>query len=93
MRKNPVAACSHPDHSGLIRCADRAVACDSNCACCLDEPLRGVVSAVFGGVAAISPAMFRDSVIDIATQCSCPVDDSLYAAVGVILATLPCPME
>lgn len=85
--------CSHPDHSDRIRCVDRTVACGKDCACCLDEPLRDIVTAVFGGVGAISPARFKVAVADIAKQCGCPVDESLYAAVGMTLATLPCPME
>ena len=87
------AACSHPDHSSHMRCVDRAVACDSNCACCLDEPLRNAVAAAFSGVGAMSPAMFRAAVGDIAEQCGCPVDEPLFAAVGMILSTLPCPMD
>lgn len=81
-----IAACSHPDHSDRIRCVDRAVACDTDCACCRDEPLLDVVAAVFGGVGAISPSRLKSAVADIAKQCGCPLDESLYAAVGVILA-------
>lgn len=87
------ATCSHPDHVAETRCADRAVACSANCACCLDEPLRPVVAAVFGGVSAMSPALFRVAIADIARQCGCPVDESLYAAVVAMLAALPCPMD
>ena len=85
--------CAHPDHSPTIRCVDRAVACDANCPCCLDEPLRDIVAAVFGRSGAMSPALFRVAIADIAKQCGCPVDESLSAGVGMILASLPCSMD
>ena len=55
--------------------------------------LRAVVISTLGGVAAISEDLYTDAMEEIASKAGRECDGDLWQEVGLILESLPCPID
>lgn len=79
--------CDYPGENGEpCRCQQDAVGA-------YQSRLKSAVIARLGGVGAISPQLFEESLQDIASSLGCNVDEGLKAKVNAILQNMPCPID